>query len=186
MTGCNGEGAGINSFALVSYLPQPLAGFLDQLRKDLAPEYHSKAHVTVLPPRPLVCPPEEARLDLAAGLRDFHPFRIELGEIEIFPITNVIYLSVTAGAARLKWLHERLNAGCFAFEEPFPYHPHVTLGQDLESGVVAAAAEMAAARWRDFAGERGFSLDRLTFVQNTLSNHWIDLHAFRLAERVRI
>lgn len=186
MTGCNGEGVGINSFALVSYLPQPLSGYLDQLRRDLTPERYSKAHVTVLPPRPLACVAGDAHLELLAQLRAFHPFRIELGEIEVFPITNVIYLSVREGYEQLRWLHHRLNSGCFAFEEPFPYHPHVTLGQDLDVDAVAGAAELAAARWRDFPGERGFQLNGLTFVQNTLSNDWQDLYAFRLADRVRI
>lgn len=186
MSGCNGEGDGINSFALVSYLPEPLKGFLDRLRKDLVAECRSKAHVTILPPRPLECPAEEAWRQLRAGLEDFQPFHIDLGEIEIFPVTNVIYLSVTAGSAELECLHDRLNSACLAFEEPFPYHPHVTLAQDLEPDSVASVAQLAASRWRDFAGRRSFDLNRLTFVQNTLENRWTDLRAFGWAGGVRI
>lgn len=186
MSGCNGEGEGINSFALVSYISDPLAAFLDQLRKELESECRSKAHVTVLPPRPLECSTGEAWRELDAALHDFQPFHIELGAIEIFPVTNVIYLSMARGGAELLGLHDKLNSGCLAFEEPFPYHPHVTLAQDLEPGAVSAVAERAAARWREFTQKRAFLVNRLMFVQNTLGNRWSDLHAFRLPDRVRI
>ena len=43
----------INSFALVSYIPEPLAGFLDRLRQELVPNCFLRAHVTILPPRPI-------------------------------------------------------------------------------------------------------------------------------------
>jgi len=50
----------INSFALVSYIPEPLAGFLDRLRQELVPDCFLRAHVTILPPRPICSPPGEA------------------------------------------------------------------------------------------------------------------------------
>ena len=43
----------INLFALVVYIPDPLAGFLDDLRKELVANCLPRAHVTILPPRPL-------------------------------------------------------------------------------------------------------------------------------------
>ena len=186
MSSCNGEGAGINSFALVSYLPEPLAGFLERLRKELVTECRSKPHVTILPPRPLECSTEEAWTAMRAGLADFQPFHIELGSIEVFPVTNVVYLSVTHGGGELRFLHDRLNAGCLAFEEPFAYHPHLTLAQDLDPADVAALTATAVARWRDFVHPRSFDVDQLTFVQNTFANRWTDLRSLRLAGAVRI
>src|SRR6185437_4899168 len=150
MGGCNGEGDRLNSFALVSYLPEPLAGFLDRLRCDLVHECRAKAHVTVLPPRPLAYPVEEAWPQVERALPDFQSFRVELGEIEIFPVTHVIYLSVLAGHAELKRLHTALNTGKFAFEEPFVYHPHVTLAQEIDPAEVSRAADLATQRWRAF------------------------------------
>ena len=50
----------INSFALVSYIPEPLAGFLDRLRQELVPNCFLRAHVTILPPRPICSSPEAA------------------------------------------------------------------------------------------------------------------------------
>jgi 2'-5' RNA ligase len=186
MSGCNGEGAGINSFALVSYLPSPLGEFLDRLRRNLVCECRAKAHVTVLPPRPLVGSAEEAWSELAAHLQDTPPFTVELGEVEVFPVTQVVYLSVIVGGAELKRLHEMLNSGRLAFEEPFHYHPHVTLAQDLDGDGVAQAAELARTQWREFQSRRRFVVDKLTFVQNTLGNMWTDLNGFQLQTGVRI
>ena len=186
MSGCNGEGTGVNSFALVSYLPSPLGEFLDRLRMDLVCDCRAKAHLTVLPPRPLICSPEEAWREMAVRLQEIPPFHVELGEVEVFPETQVVYLSVLAGGAELKRLHEMLNSGRLAFEEPFEYHPHVTLAQDLETGAVGQTAELASARWRGFQTRRGFVIDKLTFVQNTLGNLWTDLNGFPLVSGVRI
>jgi 2'-5' RNA ligase len=164
-----------------------LGEYLDRLRLDLVCDCRAKAHVTVLPPRPLVCMPAEAWRELAARLQEIPPFRVELGEVEVFPGTQVVYLSVIAGAAELKRLHEKLNTGRLAFEEPFEYHPHVTLAQDLDcASSVEQATDLARARWREFPGRRGFVVDKLTFVQNTLGNQWTDLNGFPLESSVRI
>jgi 2'-5' RNA ligase len=183
---CNGEGTPVNSFALVSYLPQPLAGFLDRLRGELVQECYAKAHVTVLPPRPLTCSPDEAWGMLQERLRNFKPFLVELGPVEIFPVTQVVYISVKAGHSELKQLHETLNAGRLAVEEPFSYHPHITLAQDLDPSQVAPAFEKAILRWREFSGSRSFMVDRLTFVQNTLENRWTDLSGCPLVSTVTL
>jgi 2'-5' RNA ligase len=180
----NGEGTLVNSFALVSYLPDPLAGFLDRLRCDLAQEFHARAHVTVLPPRPLTCPSNDTWLYLKERLQDFQPFRVELGPIEIFPVTDVLYFAVEAGQAELKRLHAALNGGPLAFEEPFVYHPHVTLAQELEPENVAEVAGAAARRWEEYPHSRCFVVDALTFVQNTLENRWMDLNGIALSTGV--
>ena len=185
MDGCNGYGIRVNSFALVSYLPEPLGGFLDRLRTDLVRECHAKAHVTVLPPRPIISSAEEAWQELKVGLQDFQPFRVELGDIEIFPVTQVIYLSVQQGFAELERMHYTVNAGRVEFEEPFHYHPHITVAHEIEPELVPSAADIAADRWRQFAHGRSFMVDQLTFVQNTLENRWIDLSGCALSSHVR-
>jgi 2'-5' RNA ligase len=186
MESCNGAGTRINSFALVSYLPEPLAGYLDRLRSDLVKDCKAKSHLTFLPPRPLLCPPEQASQEVSQILLDFQPFRVELGSIEVFPVTRVIYLSILAGSYELAQLHTRLNSGCLAFREPYAFHPHVTLAQELDMGSVAEAAEVAAQRWREFTGSREFVVERLTFVQNTLENRWADLKDCSLLPRMTL
>ena len=186
MCSSNGGGSAIKSFALVSYLPDPLGAYLDRLRGELVQECRAKAHVTVLPPRPLACGSEDAWFNLELRLHDFQPFLIELGEVEIFPVTQVVYLAVKTGSAKLRELHAKLNVAQFAFQEPFVYHPHVTLAQDLEASRVAGAYETAAARWKQFAHSRSFVVDHLTFVQNTRENRWTDLHGCPLRSSVTI
>src|ERR1700676_5394289 len=92
----------INSFALVTYIPEPLAGFLDRLRQELVPNCFLRAHVTVLPPRPISSTPESAWNQVRVLARRFSPFKIELTSVEVFPVSDVIYLSVGAGFVPLE------------------------------------------------------------------------------------
>jgi 2'-5' RNA ligase len=184
MIGCNGVGNAINSFALISYLPEPLAGYLDSLRCELVPRCTAKSHVTVLPPRPLSSGvPEKAWSDLNDSLNGFPPFRVELGSIEVFEDSNVIYLSIGAGYRELVQMHAALNQGPLQFSEPYEYHPHVTLAQQLTNDQVEAATAMARRRWREFPYSHSFTVDRLTFVQNTMENRWADLAGRALSIR---
>jgi 2'-5' RNA ligase len=182
MEGSNGGGDRINSFALVSYLPQPLAGFLDHIRRDLSNEPYTRAHVTVLPPRPLLCPSDDAWRELLDGLPVIQPFRAELVGVEVFPVTGVIYLSIGAGHDELKQLHDKLAVGNLAHPETFEYHPHVTLAKDLPMEKVPAAAEDAARRWHAFTRKTSFMVDRLSWVQNTTENRWTDLSGWALSQ----
>jgi len=192
MEGSNGRETRINSFALVSYLPGKLAESLDEIRHDFAPESRAKAHVTILPPRPLLQSAGESADEAAAaamdqlrvGLREFQPFKVELGEIEVFDGTQVIYVSIQAGFAELERMHSALNTGRVLFREPYPYHPHVTLAQDLAPDDVYNAAQFARWRWSEFKHPRSVWIDRLAFVQNTLENCWTDLAMLDLGSPV--
>jgi len=166
----------INSFALISYIPEPLGGFLDSLRRELVPRCQAKSHVTVLPPRPLATGlPENAWRNLNDSLDGFPPFRVELSSIEVFKGTNVIYLSVGAGFRELEQMHAALNRGPLRFAEPYLYHPHVTLAQELSPEQVESAVALARRRWREFPYSHSFTVDQLTFVQNTVENRWTDI-----------
>ncbi len=162
-------------YALVVYLPDPLGAFLDDLRREMVPGCNPHAHVSVLPPRPLPVAPEAAIAEARDIVAGFEPFDIELGGIQKFDATGVIYISVEAGADRLLRMHRRLNQGALAYDEPFAYHPHVTLAQEIEPGSVAALRELAERRWRDMPGPRVFRVRTTVFVRNTQGNQWVDL-----------
>src|SRR5580700_7154519 len=106
-----GERAAINSFSLVAYLPEPLAGFVGQLRRELVPECGAAAHITILPPRALACPAGEVLSQIRRALQGFQPFLVEFGEVRFFPQTNVVYLSISRGLNELESLHQILNCG---------------------------------------------------------------------------
>lgn len=183
MDACGSGGTPINSFGLVAYLSGALAEFAERLRRELAPTCSGRAHVTVLPPRALACDPDQAWRQIVSGLTSFAPFTVELGEVKVFSASDVVYLSLGTGCIEFQSLHRTLNNGLVQCVEPFEYHPHLTLAQCLTPGRIAAAAELAASSWPDYRGERGFTVDRLTWVQNTLENRWRDLDAYSLSAK---
>jgi len=170
----------LNVFALVIYLPDPLGRFLDDLRRDLVPACRPHAHVSVLPPRPLAVDWHTASEQVRMLTDGWAPFEIELGEIEIFPVTDVIYIEVGAGSEELRRMHTAMNSGPLEFREPFRYHPHVTLAQEIAHADVGPIHELARQRWREYNGPRSFRAERAAFVQNTLDNCWIDLARYSL------
>src|SRR5579872_245365 len=156
---CNGVSrAGlerVNQFALVIYFPDPLARFLDELRLELVAGCRPRAHVTVLPPRPLT--DVEAALEEARVLTpEFPPFEIEAGDIEVFPQTNVIYIGVRRGRHELDAMHDAMNTGPLGFGEPFVYHPHITLAQEFLPADTARVEGLARERWHAWDGPRSF------------------------------
>src|SRR5215831_5937126 len=136
----------INSFALVSYIPEPLAGFLDRLRQELVPNCFLRAHVTILPPRPLCRTSEEAWNLVRHLVPQFAPFEIGLTNVEVFPVSDVIYISIGPGSDSLKQMHDTLNSASLSCPEPFRYHPHVTLAQELKPDEVDELTTVARAR----------------------------------------
>jgi len=180
MDGFCGEGSAINSFSLVAYVPQPLAGFIDRLRQEIQPGCKGRSHLTFLPPRPLDIPLDQICQQLEAGLRNQSAFRVGLGEVRVFPVSEAVHLSVDAGWDEAKRIHEILHRGDLCGKELFDYHPHVTLAQDLDRAKVAAVAELAKRRWQEYVGTREFLVDHVTLVQNTTGNEWTNLGEFSL------
>jgi 2'-5' RNA ligase len=170
----------LNIFALVTYIPGPLGQFLDDMRRKLVPGCNPHAHVSLLPPRPLAVDWPVASEQVSRILNRWNPFEIELTGIDIFPVTDVIYLEVGLGAAELRQVHHAMNAGPLEFEEPFSYHPHITVAQELPRDKVAATSELARRLWDEYTGPRRFTADHAAFVQNSLDNYWLDLKSYPL------
>jgi 2'-5' RNA ligase len=187
--GCSVPDSLINSFALVAYLPDPIAGFVDAVRhfvptKKVQPDEDARAHLTILPPRPLACLADRAAAELEQAAARLEPFFVELGEVKVFPRSDVLYLSIREGAQQLERLHETLSCGRLRFLEYFEYHPHVTLAQFVPRSEMERAAARASEEWHNYVGPRRFLLDRVTLVQNTQQNHWRNLQEFRLGAPV--
>ena len=165
----------INSFALVAYIPDPLAGFLDRLRQELVPNCFLRAHATILPPRPISTSPEEAWNAISALVPGFDPFEVEMTEVEVFPISDVIFVKIGKGNEELTKMHDALNVSGLHFQEPYPYIPHVTLAQELQPDELDELLTVARARWAEFKFAKSFRVEKAVFVQNTRRNEWIDL-----------
>jgi 2'-5' RNA ligase len=171
----------INLFALVVYIPDPLARFLDELREELVPACLPRAHVTILPPRPVSGDLGEVVEHARTLVTGFAPFDILAGDVAMFPSTDVIYIGIQQGEAELRELYRTLNRGPLAFQEPFPYHPHITLAQDLPADRVQQLYALACNRWAGFPHSRRIRAERACFVQSTVECTWVDLAEFKLA-----
>jgi 2'-5' RNA ligase superfamily len=174
--GFDPNGAGrLDSFALVTYIPDPLGDFLDRLRLELIPGCAPHAHVTLLPPRPLRASQHDAWEQVCDAAQHVPGFDLEAGRLSVFPVTNVVYLEIGLGRETLVYLHNQLNKTAFAYDEPFSYHPHITLAQEIPVDLVTDVTELARRRWAEYRQTRRFPVRTLTFVQNTSCDGWLDL-----------
>jgi 2'-5' RNA ligase len=180
----SGGGRTLGQFALVSYIPDPLAEFLDRLRLDLTPRCNPRAHVTVLPPRPIANGSDlkKLALHLEEEGRVAPPFEVALGDIDMFPETKVIFVNLAQGERELHALHENLNSGQLEYDGPFPYHPHITVAQDFDPNQAEEFARLARERWQRYDGPRRFMVECLSFVQNVAPGMWCDVARIPLAQ----
>jgi len=169
-------------YAVIAYVRNPVGIFVEELRRELHPAHtHADAHLTILPPRPLRGTEKQA-LDLIADVTvTATPFEISLGDVETFvPVTPTVFLRVAHGAYRMRELREKLNRNALAFEEPWPYMPHLTIAK-LESVEEANKVLLAAReRWQAHTGYRSVSIDALTLVKGS-GERWIDVASMPLA-----
>jgi 2'-5' RNA ligase len=184
MTSACGGGRTLSQFALVSYLPGPLAAFLDRLRLDMDPGCRPHAHVTILPPRPFTGEIREAIDDMTKKARLIEPIEILLGDVDVFPFTNVLYIGLELGEPQIRQLHSLLDSGSLKFCCPFDFHPHITVAQELTKDNVQEAARLARGKWAEYKGSRRFLVESLSFVQNVAPYVWVDLAKVPLASAV--
>lgn len=170
----------LNSYALVSYLPEPLGGFFDGLSRQLVPECRPHAHITLLPPRHLSGTVEEAQATLEQLAARLDPFDLEITTIEIFDVTAVIYAEIGAGRSRLLEIHKELNVEALYYEEQFAYHPHVTLAIKTEDRNISTLLAQARQEWDAYVGPRSFRVEHLHFVHNVAPDCWDDIASYPL------
>lgn len=172
--------AKLHKYALVSYIPDPLASFLDTLRLELQPTCRPHAHVTVLPPRQLCGTAERAAREISRLAAEFEPFTVRLGGVEVFPGSNVIYIALDSGCAELRAMYQRMNCGASKFKEQYSYSPHVTMAQELSGAGLDAAVSRARKRWADCGLEKSFVVDRLWLVRSLDCACWEDVQDYTL------
>lgn len=164
----------INSFAVVAYMGEPIARFVDSLRRELTPGCCHRAHITILPPRPLEISVGEAEDKARRILSRFDPFQLTLGAVTVFETTHVVKLSLTSGLNELRTLHDILNTGPFEHHENYTYVPHITLCHDVSGDECGKHFSIACKRWAEFAPPPVW-VDTLTLVQQNSEDNWIDL-----------
>ena len=170
----------INSFAVVSYMDNSIADFVERVRQEVLPDRPLRAHITVLPPRPLYVSTPKAIAQCREIAGRSEAFAVRFGSVALFEDTQVVKLSVEQGVAEFKLLHDILNTGPFEHVEDFEYVPHITLAQELAPENVAPSLEVAQRRWAEFGPTPRIRVERLTFVQQNSDGSWHNLAALPL------
>jgi 2'-5' RNA ligase len=173
-------------YALVAYLKNAAGEFVENLRRELHPDLpHLPAHLTILPPRRLHGSEAAAlrMLDRVCGQEQ--PFEVMLGGVETFiPVTPTVYIRVEGGASHMSDLHSRLNLDVLAFNEEWPYVPHLTIAKMSSEPQAKNACDIARNRWSQYAGVHRIVLEKLTFVREDAENCWTDLAPIPLGSRL--
>jgi 2'-5' RNA ligase len=166
-------------YAVVAYLEGELARFVEGLRKTLNPEDAARAHLTILPPRPLSGSPDEALASLQSAAAHKTAFEVLPAEVSTFEDTQVIKLSIGQGLSRLLELHAALNTGPFRWKEEHEYVPHITLGLDVAGSEFDQCVAIARRRW-EFAPKTAAKIQTLTLVREERDESWSDVGAAEL------
>jgi 2'-5' RNA ligase len=152
-------------------IPEPWGSRLTERRLAAGDDVaaHIRAHVTLLTPTDI------ATADLAAfaaGLdrvaAGYPPFRLSLRGTGTFrPVTQVVFVAVAEGIGQCEELHGAVLAVLPAdLALRFPYHPHVTVAQDV-------ALEALDKVFEDLAGfEAGFPVKGFTLFEHDDGGRW--------------
>ncbi|WP_076464124.1 2'-5' RNA ligase family protein [Actinomyces mediterranea] len=149
---------------VVVAIPEPWVTELTDLRLRLGDLQGAMvpAHITILPPTSL---PTDQRPDIIRHLREVakhhRPFRITLKGADSFrPVSQVAFLELSEGAAQCTQLADDVRTPPLDDVRRFPYHPHVTLAQDVDDPALDLAVDVGEqfeASWM----VPGFRLDRV-------------------------
>jgi 2'-5' RNA ligase len=125
-------------------IPEPWGSRLTRRRAEAGDPQaaYTPAHVTLLGPTEVsteVLPAVEKHLEaVASGQR---PFAIQLRGTGTFrPITEVVFVTLAQGISECELLAGAIAAAEGVHRDSrFPYHPHVTIAQDVPSAALDAA-----------------------------------------------
>ncbi len=116
-------------------VPEPFAETLTQWRLKVGDAAARKMwpHITLLPPTQLPADKlAEAIAHLEAAAATVRPFEVHLSGTGTFrPVSPVVFVQVARGLAECELLEGVVRCGPLTRDLDFPYHPHVTVAQDV-------------------------------------------------------
>lgn len=158
VTARGGGPAGTTMIGVAIAIPSPHAGVLAKWRREVGDPVADLVvpHVTLLPPTPV---PADAlgtvERHLAAVAAAHEPFPMHLAGTGTFrPTSPVVFVQVARGVSDCELLERGIRAGVLARELEFPYHPHVTVAQDLPDAALDEAYDGLAGFVARFPVER--------------------------------
>jgi 2'-5' RNA ligase len=124
-------------------IPQPHATMLSKWRTHVGDPAAEKVfpHITLLPPTPVRADAlEEVEDHLRTAAATQEPFVMHLAGTGTFrPTSPVVFVQVATGVSQCETLERAVRSGPLARELDFPYHPHVTVAQDVDDAALDEA-----------------------------------------------
>ncbi|MFI2649288.1 2'-5' RNA ligase family protein [Micromonospora fulviviridis] len=158
-------------------VPEPWGGMLTRRRIEAGDAQAVPAHVTLLGPTEIPVRALPAVEEHLARVAASHlPFTLHLRGTGTFrPVTQVVFVAVAAGISECELLAAAINAAPELHREArFPYHPHVTVAQDVPPEVLDKAYEDLA----DFSAL--FEVEAFTLFSHSGATRWQPRRDFRL------
>ncbi|WP_236862779.1 2'-5' RNA ligase family protein [Brevibacterium daeguense] len=139
---------GMVSIGITLDVPEPFATTLREARLRFGDERGESVptHITLVPPMEI--PVESTpgvRGHVRAVANETSPFVIQLrGTGTFLPTSPVVFIAVSRGISECQTLSERLRHGVLNQALAYPYHPHVTIAQELPEEALEQAYQEAA------------------------------------------
>ncbi len=151
-------------------IPQPHATVLANWRRRVGDPAADRVwpHVTLLPPtavEPAELPTIEQHLTAAAAKAS--PFVMHLAGTGTFrPTSPVVFVQIARGVGDCEELEAAIRCGPLHRALDFPYHPHVTIAQEVDD----AALDMAYDGLTDFVAR--FPVDHIVLFSRDADRRW--------------
>jgi 2'-5' RNA ligase len=133
-------------------------------------------HITLLPPTVVPMgelPTIEKHLAEVAAAGE--PFRVRLrGSATFRPVSPVVFVALAEGISACEMLSKAARTGPLPVELTYPYHPHVTVAQDLPDDVL----DRAFAQLADYAED--FSVTAFSLYEHGADQVWRPRRSFSL------
>ncbi|MGN9774388.1 2'-5' RNA ligase family protein [Micromonospora sp. H33] len=158
-------------------IPEPWGSMLTRRRVEAGDPQAVPAHVTLLGPTEIpvaTLPAVERHLGAVAAAH--LPFTLHLRGTGTFrPVTQVVFVAVAAGISECELLAGAIRAAPELHREArFPYHPHVTVAQDVAPEALDKVYEDLA----DFSAM--FEVEAFTLFSHSGQARWQPRRDFRL------
>jgi 2'-5' RNA ligase len=160
-------------------LPEPWGSRLTRRRAEAGDPQaaYVPAHLTLLGPTEVaidVLPTVEKHLEAVAS--EHGPFTVRLGGTGTFrPITEVVFVTVAVGISECELLAGEIAAAeGLQRQARFPYHPHVTVAQDVPTAALDAVFDDLA----DFSAR--FEVTGFTLFSHGGEGRWLPRRDFPL------
>lgn len=120
-------------------LPEPHATVLADVRRATGDRLADQMppHITLVPPVTVTGTLTDVEAVLSAAAERAAPFEVHLrGTGSFRPVSDVVFVTVAAGIGGLEQLADSMRVPPLDPPRSFPYHPHVTIAQEVDGAVL--------------------------------------------------